>query len=317
METTILAEGTPELALPPDRLEVVPDLLDTPLHGLVVRVHALLAARHEPWAFPDIGRVDPLAEEGHLVLQEGELDLELRFADRRTLGEQLEDHAKPVVALDAEVAFEVVVHRRPELPVEHDEIDPALLHARVDLHELSPTDERSGIRPVPPLDDDVDDAMTRGLRQGAELRGVGREGDEERIHDVVERQGHDKGFQRKWGGGGPPSIPAKLTLSKVNSIPDRCRSAAGPRRSRSGAGDTCTSGTTRSATAVGARSSGTSVLSAGSRPGRVSRRRSVPITTVRGRSCAGDGARRSRRHRPDDGKPHIRGRDGLGECASA
>src|SRR2546428_2302652 len=117
MIAPFLPNGSSHGPLPADRLEFVPDLLDSPLHRLIVRLDAELAARHEPGTLSDVAFVDPLAEQGHLVLKEGEFDLEFPFPTRRALGEELQQDPQAVVALDAEVPFQLVVHRWAELAV--------------------------------------------------------------------------------------------------------------------------------------------------------------------------------------------------------
>src|SRR5712692_5743421 len=133
MIAPLLPDGSPHGPLPTNRLEFVPDLLDPTLHRLIVRLDAQLAARHEPGTLSDVALVDPLAEQGHLVLEEGEFDLELPFPTRRALGEELQQDAQTVVAFDAEVPLELVMHRGPELAVEHDRGDPAGVDPGLDL----------------------------------------------------------------------------------------------------------------------------------------------------------------------------------------
>src|SRR5207249_11470893 len=90
MISPFLPDGPAHRSFPADRLELIPDFLDSPLHGLVVRVDAQLAARHEPGPLAHVGLVNPLAEEGHFVLEEGEFDLEFSVATRRALREQFQ-----------------------------------------------------------------------------------------------------------------------------------------------------------------------------------------------------------------------------------
>src|SRR3989442_15952807 len=118
MIAPFLPNGSSHGPLPADRLEFVPDLLDSPLPRLIVRLDAELAARHEPGTLSDVAFVDPLAEQGHLVLKEGEFDLEFPLSTRRALGEELQQDPQAVVAVDAEVPFELVMHPGAGLALE-------------------------------------------------------------------------------------------------------------------------------------------------------------------------------------------------------
>src|SRR5712692_2238162 len=191
MIAPLLPDGSPHGSLPTDRLEFVPDLLDPSFHRLVVRLNAQLAARHEPGTLPDVALVDPLAEQGHLVLKEGEFDLEFPFPTRRALGEELQQDAQAVVAFDAEVPLELVMHRGSELAVEDDGGDPAGLDAGLDLLELPAAHERAVVRMVATLDDRLDDPMARGRQEGRDLSHVAGEGNQEDV-------------QRPSKGAGPP-----------------------------------------------------------------------------------------------------------------
>src|SRR3989442_2724092 len=186
MIALFLPNGSSPGPLPADRLEFVPDLLDCPLPRLIVRLAAELAARHEPGTLSDVGFVDPLAEQGHLVLKEGEFDLEFPFPTRRALGEELQQDPQAVVALDAEVPFELVVHRGAELAVEDDGGDSARVDPGLGLLELSPADEPSAVPVVATLDDCLDDPMARGRQEGRDLSHVGREGNQEDVQQLSE-----------------------------------------------------------------------------------------------------------------------------------
>ena len=100
---------------------------------------------------------------------------------RGALGEQFQQDAQTVVAFNPEVSFELVVHRRPELAVEHDRCDSAGIDAGLDLLEFPAADERPPVRTVPALDDGLDDSMARGRQQGGDLSDIDRQRDEEDI----------------------------------------------------------------------------------------------------------------------------------------
>src|SRR5438445_12102863 len=102
MIAPFLPNGSSHGPLPADRLEFVPDLLDSPLHRLIVRLDAELAARHESGPLSDVAFADPLAEQGHPALAEGEFDLEFPLSCRRALGEELQQDPRTVSALDTE-----------------------------------------------------------------------------------------------------------------------------------------------------------------------------------------------------------------------
>src|SRR3989454_9547015 len=162
MIAPFLPNGSSHGPLPADRLEFVPDLLDSPLHRLIVRLDAELAARHEPGTLSDVAFVDPLAEQGHLVLKEGEFDLEFPFPTRRALGEELQQDPQAVVALGAEVPVALGVHRGAELAVEDDGGDSARVDPGLDLLELSAAAERGACRRVGTLDECRGGAMAGG-----------------------------------------------------------------------------------------------------------------------------------------------------------
>src|SRR6266571_7781182 len=98
MITAVLPDDPADFPFPADRLELVSDLLHPPLHGFVVRVDSLFPARHESGPLPDVALVNPFPKERDLVVEEGQFDLELPFPARGALREQLEEHAKAVVA---------------------------------------------------------------------------------------------------------------------------------------------------------------------------------------------------------------------------
>src|SRR3989449_3404039 len=191
MVSAFLPRGPPPAPPPSNRLELVPDLLDSPFPGFVVRVEAELAARHETGPLSDVGFVDPFPEEGHLVLDKRELDLEFPLSARRTLCEELEQDPQTVVAFHAEIAFELVVHRGPKLAVEHNRVDPAGVDAGLDLLEFSAAHERAAVGTIPALDDGVDDPMARGRQEGRDF-------------PHVRREGHEEDVQRPSEGASPP-----------------------------------------------------------------------------------------------------------------
>src|SRR3989454_10056090 len=151
MVSAFLALGPAQVPSLSNRLELPPVLLDPPFHRFVVRVDAELATCHEPGPLSDVGFMDPFSEEGHLVLKEGELDLEFSLPTRRALREEFQQDPQTVVAFHAEIAFELVVHRGPELAVEHDRVDPAAVDAGLDLVEFSATHERAAVGTIPAL----------------------------------------------------------------------------------------------------------------------------------------------------------------------
>src|SRR3989442_12154258 len=153
MLPAFVAQGRAPGPPPWNPLELVPDLLDSPLHGFVVRVDAELAARHEPGPLSDVGFVDPFPKEGHLILEERELDLEFSLPARRALCEEFQQDPQAVVTFHAEIAFELVVHRGPEFAVEHDGVDSAGVDAGLDLVELSAAHEGAAIGTGPALAD--------------------------------------------------------------------------------------------------------------------------------------------------------------------
>src|SRR2546428_12078408 len=150
-----------------------------------------LTARHEPGPLSDVGFVNPCPEEGHLVLEERELDLEFSLPTGRTLREQLQQDPQTVVAFHAEIPFELVVHRGPELAVEHDRVDPAGVDAGLNLAEFSAAHERAAVGAVPALEDGVDAPMARGRPEGREF-------------PHLRREGHEEDVQRPSEGAGPP-----------------------------------------------------------------------------------------------------------------
>src|SRR5207245_8617818 len=203
------------------------DLLDSSFHRPVVRLDARLAARHEPGTLSDVALVNPLAEQGDLVLKEGEFDLEFPFPTRRALREELQQDPQAVVAFDPEVSLELVMHRGPELAVEDDRGDPAGVDPGLDLLELPPTDERAAVRMVATLDDRLEDPMARGREERRDLAHVGCEGNQEDVQQASE--GHDRHERFQWKPrGGAIRIPLRatdeLTLSKVNAMREPCRS---------------------------------------------------------------------------------------------
>src|SRR2546428_5819672 len=186
MFARFLPTGSPHARLPADRLVFAPNLLDPPLPRLIVRLEAELPPRHEPGTLSDVAFVDPLAEQGHLVLKEGEFDLEFPFPTRRALGEELQQDPQAVVALDAEVPFELVVHRGAELAVEDDGGDSARVDPGLDLLERSAADGRAAVRMVATLGDWLGDPMGRGRQDGRDLSHVGREGNQEDVQQLSE-----------------------------------------------------------------------------------------------------------------------------------
>jgi len=181
MISPVFPHDSADLSFPTNRLEFVSDLLHPPLHGLVICVYTLYAARHESRPLADISFMDPFPEEGDLVVEKGEFDLEFPFPARSALREQFEEDAEAVVALDVQVPLEQIVHRRTELTVEHDHRDILRSDAVADLVELAAADERTRIRVVPSLDDRVDDPMARGPQEGGDLSDIGVEGDQEDV----------------------------------------------------------------------------------------------------------------------------------------
>src|SRR2546421_12983712 len=177
----VLPHDPTDFPFPADRLELVSDLLHPPLHGLVVCVDALFPARHESGPLPDVALVDPLPQEGDLVVEEGQYDLELSFPARGALRGQLKENAEAVVALQVQLALEHVMHRRTGLSVEYDHIDVVRGDPFADLAQLAATDERARVRVVPTLDDRLDDPVARGPDEGRDLRDVGVEGDQEDV----------------------------------------------------------------------------------------------------------------------------------------
>src|SRR5437870_13779296 len=109
MVSAFLAHGPAHGPFPSNRPELVPNLLNPPLHRFVVRVDAELAARHEPGPLSDVGFMDPFSEARHLLLTQRELDLDVSLPTRRPLREEFQQHPPPVVAFHPELAFELVV----------------------------------------------------------------------------------------------------------------------------------------------------------------------------------------------------------------
>src|SRR5207244_1390827 len=77
------------------------------------------------------------AEERDLVMQERELDLELPLAAGGALREQFQKDPQAIVALHMQLPFEQVVHRRPELAVEDDDVDGVRGEAVPNLVQLA------------------------------------------------------------------------------------------------------------------------------------------------------------------------------------
>src|SRR2546428_11514878 len=113
---SVLPYDSSDLPSPSDRLEFVADLLHPSLHGFVVRVDALLPARHETGPLPDVSLMDPLPEERDLIVEEGQFDLELSFPARRALREQLEKGAKAIVAFQMKLPLLTIKQRREHVP---------------------------------------------------------------------------------------------------------------------------------------------------------------------------------------------------------
>src|SRR3989304_1955976 len=107
-------------------------------------------------------RAPPFPEEGDLVLEERELDLQLPLAARGALREEFQQDAQAVVALDPQVTLEEMMHRRPEFSVEDDDLDIPACDPLSDFLELASPDEGARLRPVASLHDWPDAAMPRG-----------------------------------------------------------------------------------------------------------------------------------------------------------
>jgi hypothetical protein len=109
------------------------------------------------------------AHAGHVVLELGELDLELALGRMRVAGEDVEDHRRAVEHRQVELGLEVALLARRELVVGDDEVGVRLLQLRLDLVDLARAEVQVGVRLVADLDDLADGRHAGGAQQLAQL----------------------------------------------------------------------------------------------------------------------------------------------------
>ena len=75
-----------------------------------------------------------------------------------------------------------MMHRRAELPVEHDRVHVDRIEAFADRVELASADEGAAVRTVPPLDDRLNNFMPCGSEQRRDLIDLGGQGHQDDAH---------------------------------------------------------------------------------------------------------------------------------------
>ena len=123
------------------------------------------------------------AHPGHVVLELGELDLELALGAVGVAGEDVEDHRRAVDDRHAELLLEVALLARAELVVAGDDVGVGGLRGRLDLDELAGPEVRVRVRLLAVLDrlpDDRHAGRAQQLAQLGEVVAVLERGDAER-----------------------------------------------------------------------------------------------------------------------------------------
>ena len=118
-----------------------------------------------------------------VVLELGELDLELALGAVRVPGEDVEDHRRAVDDRDPELLLEVALLARRELVVAGDDVRVRALGGLLDLLELARAEVGVRVRLLAVLDDLPDDGDARGAQQLVQLGevvAVRQRGDAER-----------------------------------------------------------------------------------------------------------------------------------------
>ena len=109
------------------------------------------------------------AHAGEVVLELGELDLELAVGRVGVAGEDVEDHGGAVDDGHAELLLEVALLARGELVVAGDDVRVRGRELRLDLLDLARPEVQVGVRLVALLDQLADDGHAGGAQQLLEL----------------------------------------------------------------------------------------------------------------------------------------------------
>ena len=109
------------------------------------------------------------AQAGEPVAQERQLHLRLALGTARVLGEDVEDHRRPVDGGATEQLLQVPVLRRRQLVVEDDGVGVEAVAQGGDLLRLAATDEGRRVGRVAPLHDSPDDVGAGAVHQPGEL----------------------------------------------------------------------------------------------------------------------------------------------------
>ena len=112
------------------------------------------------------------AHAGHVVLELGELDLQLAVGRARVDGEDVEDHGGAVDHRHPELLLEVALLARGELVVAGDEVRVRLLDQQLELLDLARPEVEVRVRLVALLDQLADDGDAGRAQQLLELREV-------------------------------------------------------------------------------------------------------------------------------------------------
>ena len=104
-----------------------------------------------------------------VVLQLGELDLELALGGVRVGGEDIQDHGGPVDHRHPDCLLEIALLPGRQLVVARNQIRVGRRHVRLDLVELAGTDVAVRVRLIAPLDDLADGHDAGGQEQLAQL----------------------------------------------------------------------------------------------------------------------------------------------------
>ncbi len=115
----------------------------------------------------------PTTQPGQAVAQEGQLHLGLSFLAAGVLGEDVEDHGRPVDGRAAQDLLEVALLGRGQLVVEDDGVGIDGLRQLVEFLGLAPSHEGGRIGVIATLDDAADDVGTGRAHQEGELVEVG------------------------------------------------------------------------------------------------------------------------------------------------
>jgi hypothetical protein len=91
------------------------------------------------------------AHAGHVVLELGELDLQLALGRVRVAGEDVEDHRGAVEHRQVELGLEVALLARGQLVVGHHQIGVRGLQQRLELGDLARPEVEVGVRLVADL----------------------------------------------------------------------------------------------------------------------------------------------------------------------